>query len=154
MIIYFDCEFTDLLDPRLISAGFVTEHGEELYFELIEHYTENECSPFVIEAVLPHLDSEKYGLMPDQAARTLQSWIAAFGKPVQLGTDAPAWDWSLIWDLLDFYGCMPANLSEHKNMNSEPIQRGYENYFTWQPLAIRHHALWDARALAYAAGNQ
>jgi len=30
------------------------------------------------------------------------------------------------------------------------VEDKIEHYFEYQPLAIRHHALWDARALASA----
>ena len=42
-------------------------------------------------------------------------------------------------------------------LNMKPLNVGgyvvacrIENYFEYQPLAIRHHALWDARTLAKA----
>lgn len=59
MDIYFDTEFTDfVVDPALISIGFVSVNGKEFYAELNDTYREDECSDFVIENVLPvHLSS-------------------------------------------------------------------------------------------------
>ena len=155
MIIYFDTEFTDLTDTfgpiRLISAGFVAENGLELYFELTDNYQENDCSEFVIENVLPHLDSNKHGCLSAQAVSRLCEWIESFGETVHLATDAPHFDWSLIKELLVAHKVWPNNLySEPISVDASSINERYEHYFEYQPLAIRHHALWDARALKTA----
>lgn len=49
--VFIDTEFTDFLDPRLLSIGLVAETGEEFYAEL--PYDIKACSAFVKEAVLP-----------------------------------------------------------------------------------------------------
>lgn len=156
VIIYFDCEFTDLVgikhDIELISAGFVGPDGCELYFELTDNYTRDECSEFVREAVLPYLNPGKYGMTATQAAHTLRVWIEQLGDQVELATDAPGYDWPLIYGLLVDHQVWPRNLSSGPvNINTGNVQQEYEQYFTQQPLAVRHHALWDARALAFAA---
>jgi len=153
MKVYFDTEFTDLLsivtDIKLISAGFVTELGQELYFELTDHYEIKECSNFVHEAVLPHLYHAKYGLKTAQAARQLSQRLQNLGEPVQLASDAPGYDFPLIADLLLEHHCWPKCLKKKPfNVGGFVIAGRIENYFEYQPLAIRHHALWDARALA------
>lgn len=172
--IYFDTEFSDLIgvifDIKLLSAGFVADDGSEHYFELTNHWAEGECSSFVCEAVIPHLDPEKYGKDPADAIRDLNTWIESFGEPVTLCSDAPGYDWGLLHDLFTDYG-FPANLVRRPlSVNTPESQRGIEEYFETQPyavrdqknwdasemmyrpFAIRHHALWDARALAYANG--
>lgn len=174
MKIYFDTEFTDLIgivfDIKLISAGFVAENGSEHYFELTNHYNDGECSTFVCEAVLPHLDLKKHGKDPADAIKDLNAWIESFGEPVTLCSDAPGYDWGLLHDLFTDYG-FPANLVRRPlSVNTQEVMRGIEEYFETQPyaardpklwdahemmyrpIAIRHHALWDARALAYANG--
>ncbi len=176
MKIYFDTEFTDLIgivfDIKLISAGFVTDDGSEHYFELTNHYDEGECSTFVCEAVLPHLGIEKYGKDPADAIRDLNAWIESFGEPVTLCSDAPGYDWGLLHDLFTDYG-FPQNLVRRPlSVNTQEVMRGIEEYFETQPyaikdqahwdahemmyrpIAIRHHSLWDARALAFANGVQ
>lgn len=42
--VFIDTEFTDLLDPQLISIGLVAESGEEFYAEL--PYEVRACSVF------------------------------------------------------------------------------------------------------------
>ena len=155
MLIYFDTEFTDLTDTFgpiwLISAGFVAENDLELYFELTDNYQENDCSEFVIENVLPHLDSNKHGCVSAQGVSRLCEWIENFGETVHLATDAPHYDWFLLKELLEAHKVWPNNLySEPVNVDVNSIQERYEQYFVCQPLAIRHHALWDARALKTA----
>lgn len=54
MLIFIDTEFTNFLDPRLISVGAVAENGEEVYLEL-KDYNRNACSGFVKDIVLPGL---------------------------------------------------------------------------------------------------
>lgn len=60
MFIYIDTEFSTLMariqNIKLISAGFVAENGQELYFELPKNYREADCSYFVSESVIPHLE--------------------------------------------------------------------------------------------------
>ena len=68
MIVYFDTEFTSLdfsltFEMKLISAGFVAENGQEFYFELLDNYQKSDCSGFVIDNVLPHLNNGKHGLL-------------------------------------------------------------------------------------------
>ena len=153
--IYFDCEFSDLIgiesDIKLISAGFVSDDGKEFYFELVDHYDEGECSSFVLEAVLPHLDDVKCGMTAGRAAASLKVWIESFGEQVQLASDAPGYDWPLVAELLQDHGQWPANLEKKcLNVNVGMVQQRIEEYFEYQPMAIRHQAMWDARALASA----
>lgn len=152
MIIYFDTEFTDFSDIKLISAGFVAEDGSEFYFECTDNYQRRDCSCFVLEVVLPHLDSSKYGLLSAQAASKLQSWLEGFNEQVQLASDAPKYDWPLILDLLEEHQCWPKNLVRQPlTVGSYFLQDHINEYFVYQPMAVRHHALWDARALTMAA---
>lgn len=154
--IYFDTEFTFLgftidQEPKLISAGFVAEDGQELYLELIENYQQNECSLFVRNAVLPHLNPGKFGKQANKAAFILKGWIEAFNVPVQLASDNPNYDWPLVMDLLLEHECWPRNLDgKAHHAGNYLIQERIERYFEYQPMAIRHHALWDARALYQA----
>ena len=156
MKIYIDTEFTDLAgivcDIKLISAGFVSETGEEFYFELKDNYDEGQCSSFVCEAVLPHLGHQKYGTTATEACLRLKVWVESFKDQVELCSDAPGYDWGFLYDLFESNSCWPTNLIRKPvNVNNHVIQQGIENYFEYQPIAIRHHALWDARALAAAA---
>lgn len=157
MIVYFDTEFTSLdfglvFDMKLISAGFVAEDGKEFYFELMDNYQKSDCSGFVLEAVLPHLNSAKHGLLSVQAASKLKAWVEAFGEPVYMACDAPNYDWPLVMDFLKENKCWPENLDRLPlNVGGYLSHERVEKYFEYQPMAIRHHSLWDARALAAAA---
>lgn len=154
MIVYIDTEFTDLSDAfgpiKLISAAFVPEDGKELYFELTDSYGENDCSDFVAEHVLPHLDNKKYGMTSKEAAAKLWEFILSFGEPVILGSDAPDYDFNVLAAFMreQCYSEFKAQVLDLRNYQ---INMLYEHYFDYQPLAIRHHALWDARALASTA---
>ena len=56
MLIFFDTEFTELgLDPKLISIGLVSLHGEYFYAELTDTWRLDDCSQFVRDMVLPEL---------------------------------------------------------------------------------------------------
>jgi hypothetical protein len=154
MKIYFDTEFTSLdsiVDYKLISAGFVAENGQEFYVELTKHYSIDECSNFVQEAVLPHLDHKTYGMVEPQARLYLKQWFQSFKEEVVLCSDAPGYDFPLIYDLCHKNKNWAHNLRKMPaNVGSHFVEQGIENYFQYQPMAIRHHALWDARALAAA----
>lgn len=153
MKIFFDTEFTDLTDRfgpiRLISAGFVAQNGSELYFELTDNYEETDCSYFVLEHVLPHLKNIKFGMLSAEAALKLKVWCESFSEHVQFASDAPAYDFDLIAKLLREQKITIDNLdSKCIQLEAYMVEDKIERYYEYQPIAIRHHALWDARALA------
>lgn len=156
MIVYLDTEFSDLVDTfgpiKLISAGFVAENGQELYFELTDNYEEIDCSEFVIENVLPHLNHSKYGMTSKEAARQLSEFILSFGEPIILGSDAPDFDFNILAVFMRDQGFKVSEFRARElDLRNKLVNERYENYFDYQPMSIRHHALWDARALAEAA---
>ena len=158
MKVFFDTEFTSFglnSDMKLISAGFVAENGEEFYFELINHYEECECSSFVHEAVLPHLNSKKHGMYEAEVRLRFKHWIDSLNETIELCSDAIGYDWGLVIELIDQHDGWPKKLSRKPiSANSHETQQGFELYFESNPEAIRHHALWDARALADACLNE
>ena len=157
MFIYIDTEFTTLMarieNIKLISAGFVAEDGQEIYFELPNNYRNTDCSYFVSESVIPHLDgSEKVALSSLDAVIKLKAWVESFEVPVSFLTDAPSYDWILLNELFYRHGdYFPKNLV-HKPLNvaSLRVEIFIKKYFEDNTDAIRHHAMCDARALAYA----
>lgn len=158
MIVYIDTEFTDLTDTfgpiRLISAGFVAQNGSEFYFELTDNYEHDDCSYFVLENVLPHLNSAKYGMTSAYASLKLKTWCEGLGEPVQLASDAPAYDFDLIALLLKNHNTTLENV-DNKCMHLDRylVEDKIQRYFEYQPISICHHALWDARALASVFGK-
>jgi len=73
-IVFIDCEFTDLADPKLLSIGLVADDGRELYIELTG------ASTFVLDTVVP-----QFGLMPHQETSLIDigkrvgDWLFALG---------------------------------------------------------------------------
>lgn len=90
MLIFFDCEFIELgIGPKLISMGFVAEdESRDFYAELSGNYLPADCSDFVYEAVLPHLQGGDALLSMDELTLRLGNWIEDFEHPVQLATDS------------------------------------------------------------------
>lgn len=74
--VFFDCEYTDPDLPLLISAGFVTEDGAELYTELSDCWLPADCSPAVRATVLPLLDAApEQKMCTTDFARHLSEWL-------------------------------------------------------------------------------
>src|SRR5450830_1654813 len=94
--VFIDTEFTDFLDPQLISIGLVAETGEEFYAEL--PYDAKACSAFVKEAVLPLL-----GYAPDAEVTkdALYAKMTQWLRMVKLtGDDIEiCYDYQTDWDL-------------------------------------------------------
>lgn len=160
MLIYFDTEFTNLYGDegpiKLISAGFVFFDGREFYFELTDNFELSDCSYFSEDIVLPNLNIGKHGMSSADAAIKLKEWIESFDyDDLALASDAPQYDFTLIQELLERHDCWPINLSKDGvdlkvTFKNVQIDSRVDDYFTFHPMAIRHHALWDARALAKA----
>lgn len=165
MNVFFDTEFTELgIDPRLISIGLVSEgRSREFYAELSDTYQPSDCSDFVREAVLPHLEGGEARMTLNECAHRLIQWLMAFGEPVQLATDSLAWDWPWIEELFAEAGTgtnWPAHITTHDkatvfrpwNVEGRPLILPQSPAFN---LAVedayvtglrRHHALDDAKA--------
>lgn len=54
MLVFIDTEFTDFVNPQLISIGMVADSGEEFYAEV--PFSDDRCSEFVRETVIPLLN--------------------------------------------------------------------------------------------------
>lgn len=154
-LVYFDCEFTELSKNinliKLISAGFSTEDGDELYFELHDNFKYSDCSDFTKKMVLPHLTKTNNGMSNTNAALKLKKFIESISGKVKLASDAPKYDWYLISTLLREENCWPSNLiNDPINLYSEEISYEIDSYFNCNLNAIRHHALDDTKALINA----
>lgn len=178
MIIFFDTEFTGLgIDPKLISIGFITEDGaHEFYAELSDTYQPADCSSFVREAILPHLQGGDALMTFNECATRLLRWLIDFDEPVQLATDSLAWDWMWIEELFAEAGTgtnWPQHMDAHgksevfrpPNVDGKPfilsqtpqIMQAVEFAFRDHvPRLRRHHALDDAKVnrLAWLACNE
>lgn len=148
MLIFFDTEFTELgIDPRLISIGLVSEDGREFYAELSDTYQPKDCSAFVQEAVLPHLEGGEMIMTMYELTLRLGNWLEDFEQPVKLATDSISWDWPWIQELFYEPGTWPENLDGKPEalVFSAAFAKGIEKAITDGSLR-RHHALDDAKA--------
>ena len=148
MLIFFDTEFTELgLDPKLISIGLVSLHGECFYAELTDTWRLDDCSQFVRDMVLPELEGQALMTLA-QLTIQLHSWIEQFQQPVTLVSDSENWDWRWISAIFAEPGHWPSNLARQplimpaEAQLAATIAQGDQQYRALR----RHHALDDARA--------
>lgn len=140
--LYLDSEFTRLsLDRRLISLALVEADGVEFYVELDDGWSLADCSPFVVEIVLPQLDARLYGLSREAARLALQRFLLELGE-LEIVSDALAWDWPLLLELLGRDG-LPQNVRGCREQSD--LLRDLDEQ------SIPHHALLDARLMARAS---
>lgn len=146
---FFDSEFTGLSsDPRLISIGLVADSGEALYIEFTNGWSEEQCSTWVRNHVLPYLgDGEKRTRR--EAGERIIAWLSSFGTPVALLGET-SWDTELLADLLLECGigsdcfCLEELVCNSKEQ-SDAFEAEKQDYFKSNGC-IQHHALADARA--------
>lgn len=164
MRIYYDTEFTSLdgnVDWDLISAGFVTETGDEWYVE-IKDFNREECSDFVVETVLPLLgkgDRAPERMGSQHFAWRLCHWLSGFGQDIELVSDHVC-DWHLVngYCYTEFRE-QPFKVqgqiwvpSERASIKIDLLET--ELRFWHQHAGMQHHALYDARRLKLIAERQ
>lgn len=152
MPIFVDCEFTDFMDPELISIGLVCG-SRELYIEL-EGIDPDRCSGFVRSTVLPLLQGGECRLSIDNARATVHEWILGFGGDVIAVSDSNH-DFAFLRALLAQH--WPANLRKNcRTFDLNVIEPDEVHYAACKAFVAAmkggqpHHALDDARALAAA----
>lgn len=145
--IFIDTEFTDLLDPVLISLGMVSTRGEELYIEV--PFPMDKCTQFVHEAVLPLLGREPHAFVELEAAHLhIYTWLENVRRDresIHICTDYQA-DWDLFCNVMG--GHMPSWV-HHKPIGRD-INKLLLYSFHKKTGLPEHHALYDARANQYA----
>lgn len=150
MKLFLDCEFTELnQDTKLISLALVSEAGHEYYVELTDMYVMKDCSDFVIQHVLPQIDLASHGQTLVEAQASLLAFLSCMEGPLEICSDAPAWDWDFFCQLAYVNHRWPANVA-NRATNLIHIFRQLEadeiGNVTLPDLP--HHALLDARILA------
>ena len=154
MLIFFDTEFSGLTsDPRLLSIGFVADDGSELYVEFLDGWSEENCSPWVREHVLPLLGDGEL-LTRRDAARRIHLWLTSIEKePTVMGeTD---WDTTLLANLLRENHIAPDSCALLKILNKisksqvKSFEVAKQSYFDSNGVT-QHQALNDARAFRVA----
>lgn len=145
--IFIDTEFTDLLNPHLLSLALVAETGEEFYAEL--PFEPRFCSAFVREVVLPLLNHNQINQVDtNELFLRLNTWLRLV-KPrseiLVICFDAQI-DWTLFNGAL--FGQKPA-WCEPRLVYDE-INELLRHEFHQNTGLPEHHALYDARANCYA----
>ncbi|WP_075256805.1 3'-5' exoribonuclease [Herbaspirillum camelliae] len=145
--VFIDTEFTDFLDPQLISIGLVAETGEEFYAEL--PYNIGECSEFVKAAVLPLLG---YAPHAEVSKGELYGRITQWLRLVR-PTDAEihiCYDYQTDWDL--FYDVLNGRVPPwcKRRLVADRINELLRYEYHKKNALPEHHALNDARANCYA----
>lgn len=145
--IFIDTEFTDLMDPVLISLGMVSDRGEELYIEV--PFPKEKCTAFVVETVLPLLGREPHAFIEwDDAYLHLYKWLEIVrrgNEDIHICTDYEA-DWDLFCKVLDD---RPPSWVHHKPVGRDINELLLYSFHKRTGLP-EHHALYDARANQYA----
>ena len=151
MKIFLDCEFTQLNRySKLISLALVSESGDEFYVELTDTYSDEECSDFVIQIVLPQLDPLRYGQSLVEARSSLRRFLSCFDEELEVFSDAPHWDWEFFRYLVCAdHQPLPAQVvRQPTNLTSFFNQVNAEALVQVELSDPPHHALLDARMLA------
>jgi hypothetical protein len=162
--VFLDTEFTSLEDyASLISIGLITEDGDRCFYtELLDTYSEDICSSFVLKEVIPLLEAKpiagevNYKSVHAQMTFAdvqlhLKYWFAALIDPVQVWSDSPNHDWRYIQQI--FTTGLPYNLlptPESILTDNTSANARYENRVELeygQKILRRHHALDDAKAM-------
>lgn len=138
--LFLDTEFTSLsADYRLISLALVDPSGPEFYVELNDGWSAADCSSFVQDIVLPQLDPARHGHSRADAAQALRAFLADYAQ-VEIVSDALAWDWPLLLELLG-----PAGVPEQVCCRED-----CDLLSDLAEAEIPHHALLDARLMSGA----
>jgi len=147
MLIFLDTEFTDFLDPMLISIGMAADSGEEFYAEV--PFTDAGCSAFVREAVLPLLNQYPHAYCPlTDLGMRITEWlhiVRRSNEDVAICIDYQT-DWDLFANALDNRvppWCTPRHVGRDIN---ELLRYEYHK----KNNLPEHHALFDAQANRYA----
>jgi len=150
MKLFLDCEFSQLnRDTKLISLALVSEAGHEYYVELTDTYLVGDCSDFVIQNVLPQLNLAAHGQTLVEAQSSLLPFLSDLEGPLEVCSDAPAWDWELFCQLAYVNHRWPANVA-NRVTNLIQLFRHFEadDIGNVTLPELPHHALLDARLLA------
>lgn len=148
MRLFLDTEFTDFIDPEMISIGIVSEDGREFYAECND-FDRRKCSDFVKMAVLPLLGMEPAIVgTEEEIGVLLRAWLKQFDQ-IQVCVD-----YSVDFELFRYLVRDPFTLEIPQschgcNIWNEISEDDIERY--WEVNGRNaHHALHDARANRFA----
>lgn len=147
LIIFFDTEFTELgIDPKLISIGLISEQGDRTFYAELTTYQLSDCSDFVREAVLPHLEGGEARMDMHELTLRLGNWLESFDAPIQLATDSLSWDWPWIQEIFCLPGTWPENVARRPLILSQSPEFNLAVEAAFTTGLRRHHSLDDAKA--------
>jgi 3' exoribonuclease, RNase T-like len=144
--LFLDTEFTDFVNPELISIGIVDESGREFYAERND-FPREACSEFVVETVLPLL-GQSDGIVGTQQhiASQLERWLEEYRESGAIICVDYHTDWHLFQGLLSE---LPKRgnfeFITHDNIWSNLDSRSITQWWSDTQLP-QHHALYDAYA--------
>ncbi len=145
--VFVDTEFTDFVDPQLISIALVAETGEEFYSEL--PYDIRQCSDFVRETVVPLLGYlPEAELSQDELYTRMTQWLRLV-RP----TDEEillCYDFQTDWDLFSLALEERIPTWVKGRLVADHINELLRHEFHEKNRLPEHHALNDARANCYA----
>jgi len=164
MKVFIDAEFTNLnVYAKLISMGFISQTGEDLYVEF-RGWDVVDCNKFVVETVLPLLDGSN-PLLFVEACPHIAEWLLAFAEDITLIADSQ-YDWHFFQNIfheraqyvgqncIDIYHLnQQIRVSfEWANFIEPPYNAiaGHAMQSHFLATGRQHHALEDARALRKA----
>lgn len=141
MLIFLDTEFSNFIQPQLISIGLVSEDNQQFYAELND-FDISGCSDFVKTVVLPQLGKQPELVMDmGMLRRSLSAWLLRFSESGAVIAYDYSGDWTLFQTALPE---TPPWLS-HKDIYDEINDLVTEQFFMSTGLS-NHHALHDAMA--------
>lgn len=150
--IFIDAEFTNFLEPKLISLGLALENKKSLYVEV--PFPTDECSDFVQEIVCPMLGRYPEDFCEISGLRSrLVTWLENTrleGQVVEICFDSQR-DWDLFIDALEYSippWIKPRNVIDQTDESL--LSKFWEQANESSNGEREHHALSDAKALAYA----
>ncbi len=153
MRIFFDTEFTGLSsEPRLLSIGLVADSGEELYIEFTNGWSEDNCSYWVMNNIVPLLGNGER-LTQRDAVKRIIAWLSSFDIPPTLLGET-TWDTILLTELMKEYATTPdrfrVEVLEYSGKDqANSFEEEKRSYFESHKLTP-HHALADAHAFRAA----
>lgn len=152
MRVFLDTEFTDLRQPRLMSIGLVAEDGCAFYCELLDGWLPGQCTPFVLDTVLPLFEGPAVALPRETAGARLAAWLASLGRECLVVVCDAQTDWLLMKALVEPHEGSPRLSGELLSWPGQAMARRHDDLIKELLGAHprRHHALVDAQALRQA----
>jgi hypothetical protein len=150
MRIFFDTEFSGLgqRNPDLISAGFVTEDGQEFYIEVAD-FNQLKCQQFVRESVLPLLGDPAQRVPLADVGPRLSAWLAGFDQPIDLVSDSEHDGRLVMAALRDHMPPQGVLAIVHQVESHDALDAEFRFWQQPENKGKQHHAMFDARCLRY-----